>query len=82
MPSAPAAAPMAGTVLGAPMWQQWPAPNAGAGTWGPMGGVPVNGSGPAPAAEKTMFSGGSSMLSGGSNFSTATLLGKRSVPAS
>lgn len=64
-------------LLGAPMWsQQWSAPRVG--QWGPTGGVPVGSSVPGAAAiDNAIFSNGTgSILSGASNVSSATLLGK------
>lgn len=68
--------PPPAAMLGAPMWsQQWSAPGASGGWGGPMGGVPVNSA--APQLEKPMFGNNGSILSGGSNNSTVTLLGHK-----
>ena len=76
----------------APMWTQPWSAHAGGPTWGPVGGVPTASapmgwpSAGAPPPMDTMglhLSGsGGSMMSGGSNNSTATLLGKKEASLS
>ena len=81
---------MAAPVPAAPMWTQpWSAHTGGPG-WGPVGGVPTASApmvwpsaGGALTMEMGILSGsGGSMMSGGSNNSTATLLGKKEASLS
>ena len=83
-----AAAGMAAPVAAAPLWTQpW---NAGGPTWGPVGGVPTasapmgwpSAGGPSPIDMGILSGSGGSMMSGGSNNSTATLLGKKEASLS